>query len=105
MRKGTGTNVAQGTKLDRTQNYATRGRFPPTPVILCLGVATVSPHFRANLRCVWFGCCFVTVKDPFQGVSGLSETEHCVMAHTLANRPLQLRTVINSLSELCFVLS
>ena len=24
----------------------------------------------ANLRCVWFGCCCVTVKDRFHGVSG-----------------------------------
>ena len=38
----------------------------------------ITPHFRANLRCVWFGYCCVTVKDQFDGVSGLSETEHCV---------------------------
>ena len=38
----------------------------------------VSPYFRANLRCVWFGCCCVIVKDQFHGVSRPSETEHCV---------------------------
>ena len=27
---------------------------------------------------MWFGCCCGTVKDWFHGVSGLSETEHCV---------------------------
>ena len=43
----------------------------------CNGL-TVSPHFRANLRCVWFGCCYVTVKDRFHGVSGLSDIEHCI---------------------------
>ena len=37
-------------------------------------MATVSPYFRANLRCVWFGCCCVNVKDRFRGVLGLSET-------------------------------
>ena len=65
----------------RTRNCATRGRFPPTLVILHLGPRyglMVSPYFRANLRCVWFGCCCVTVKDRFHGVSELSETEHCV---------------------------
>ena len=39
---------------------------------------TVSHHFSVNLRCVWFGCCYVTIKDRFHGVLGLSETEHCV---------------------------
>ena len=55
-RRGIGTNVAHGAKH----------------------VLTVSPHFRANLRCVWFGYCCVTVKGRFQGVSGLSRTEHYV---------------------------
>ena len=39
----------------RTRNCATRGRFPPTPVILCLGATnglTISLHFRANLKCL-----------------------------------------------------
>ena len=35
--------------------------------------------FRANLYVVWFVCDYVMVKDQFYGVSGLSETEHCVL--------------------------
>ena len=35
--------------------------------------------FRANLYVVWFVCDCVMVKDQFYGVSGLSETEHCVL--------------------------
>ena len=31
-----------------------------------------------NLRCVWFGYYYVTIKDRFHDVSRLSETEHCV---------------------------
>ena len=37
------------------------------------------PVFRANLDVVWFVCNCVMVKDYFYGVSGLSETEYCVM--------------------------
>ena len=32
-----------------------------------------------NLYVVWFVCDCVMVKDQFYGVSGLSETEHCVL--------------------------
>ena len=35
--------------------------------------------FRANLYVVWFVCYCVMVKDQFYEVSGLSETEHCVL--------------------------
>ena len=35
--------------------------------------------FRANLEVVWFVCDCVMVKDQFYGVSGLSETENCVL--------------------------
>ena len=35
--------------------------------------------FRANLDVVWFGFDCVMVKDKFYGVSGLSETKHCVL--------------------------
>ena len=35
--------------------------------------------FRANLYVVWFVCDCVMVKDQFYEVSGLSETEHCVL--------------------------
>ena len=38
-----------------------------------------SSVFRANLDVVWFVCDCVMVKDQFYGVSGLSETEHCVL--------------------------
>ena len=37
------------------------------------------PVFRVNLDVVLFVCDCVMVKDQFYGVSGLSETEHCVM--------------------------
>ena len=37
------------------------------------------PVFRANLYVVWFVCDYVMVKDQFYWVSGLSETEHCVL--------------------------
>ena len=37
------------------------------------------PVFRANLDFVWFVCDCVMVKDQFYEVSGLSETEHCVL--------------------------
>ena len=37
------------------------------------------PVFQANLYVVWFVCDCVMVKDQFYGVSGLSETEHCVL--------------------------
>ena len=37
------------------------------------------PIFRANLYVMWFVCDYVMVKDQFYGVSGLSETEHCVL--------------------------
>ena len=37
------------------------------------------PIFQANLEVVWFVCDCVMVKDQFYGVSGLSETEHCVL--------------------------
>ena len=37
------------------------------------------PIFRANLEVVWFVCDCVMLKDHFYGVSGLSETEHCVL--------------------------
>ena len=37
------------------------------------------PVFQANLYVVWFVCDYVMVKDQFYGVSGLSETEHCVL--------------------------
>ena len=35
--------------------------------------------FQANLDVVWFDCDCVMVKDKFYRVSGLSETEHCVL--------------------------
>ena len=35
--------------------------------------------FRANLDDVLFVCDCVMVKDQFYGVSGLSETKHCVL--------------------------
>ena len=39
MRRETGTNIARSkTGRQRTRNCATRGRFPPTSVILNLGV-------------------------------------------------------------------
>ena len=81
--RGTGTNVTQGAEPD--------GKGPGTTLrevgflLLWLFYAqgprnglTVSPHFRVNLRCVWFRCCCVTVKEWFHRVSGLSETEHYV---------------------------
>ena len=37
------------------------------------------PVFRANLDVMWFVCDCVIVKDQFYRVSGLSETEHCVL--------------------------
>ena len=37
------------------------------------------PVFWANLYVVWFFCDCVMVKDHFYGVSGLSETKHCVL--------------------------
>ena len=37
------------------------------------------PVFRVNLHVVWFVCGCVMVKEQFYGVSGLSETEHCVL--------------------------
>ena len=37
------------------------------------------PVFRANLYVVWFVCDCVMIKDQLYGVSGLSETEHCVL--------------------------
>ena len=37
------------------------------------------PVFRSNLYVMWFVCDCVMVKDQFYGVSGLSETEHCVL--------------------------
>ena len=37
------------------------------------------PIFWANLYVVWSVCDCVMVKDQFYGVSGLSETEHCVL--------------------------
>ena len=37
------------------------------------------PVFWVNLYDVWFVCDCVMVKDQFCGVSGLSETEHCVL--------------------------
>ena len=74
------------------------------------------PIFRANLDVMWFVCDCVMVKDQFYGVSGLSETEHCVLGwknpeqngkrgcaqipHTLVNRPCQLWTAITFSSEL-----
>ena len=35
--------------------------------------------FRTNLDVMWFVCDCVMVKDQFYRVSGLSETEHCVL--------------------------
>ena len=69
-----------------------------------------------------FFCDCVLVKDQFYGVSGLSETEHCVLGwkkipsrmsnggvpkfpHTLVNRPRQLWTAITFSSELRFARS
>ena len=79
------------------------------------------PIFRANLYVVWFVCDCVMVKDQFYGVSGLSETEHCVLGwqnpklnanggvpkfpHTLVNRPCQLWTAITFSSKLRFARS
>ena len=37
------------------------------------------PIFRANLDVMWFVCDCVMVEDQFYRVSGLSETEHCVL--------------------------
>ena len=37
------------------------------------------PIFWANLYVVWFVYDCVMVKDQFYGVSGLSETKHCVL--------------------------
>ena len=37
------------------------------------------PDFRANLDVMWFVCDCVMVEDQFYRVSGLSETEHCVL--------------------------
>ena len=37
------------------------------------------PVFWANLDVMWFVCDCVMVKDQFYRVSGLSETEHCVL--------------------------
>ena len=37
------------------------------------------PIFRANLDGMSFVCDCVMVKDQFYRVSGLSETEHCVL--------------------------
>ena len=37
------------------------------------------PVFWANLDVMWFDCGCVMVKDQFYRVSGLSETEHCVL--------------------------
>ena len=37
------------------------------------------PVFRVNLDVMWFVCDCVMVKDQFYRVSGLSETEHCVL--------------------------
>ena len=37
------------------------------------------PIFRANMDVVLFVCDCVMVKDQFYGVSGLSETKHCVL--------------------------
>ena len=83
MRKGTGTNVAQGAELDDEEPITALQEVGFLLLWLFYSYGphnglTVSPHFRANLRCVWFGCCCVTVKDRFHGVSGLSKTEHCV---------------------------
>ena len=37
------------------------------------------PVFCSNLDVMWFYCGCVMVKDQFYRVSGLSETEHCVL--------------------------
>ena len=37
------------------------------------------PVFRVNLYVVWFVCDCVIIKYQFYGVSGLFETEHCVL--------------------------
>ena len=37
------------------------------------------PVFRENFDVVWFVCDCVMVKDQFYRVSGLPETEHCVL--------------------------
>ena len=104
----------------RTRNCATRGRFPPTPVIVRLG-ATQWPNgftqFQGKFKIcvVWLLLCdgqrpvskgFVTVCD-----RTLSETEGKIPSrmtnggvpkflHTNANRSRQLRTTITFLSEL-----
>ena len=36
------------------------------------------PVFRVNLYVMWSVCEYVMVKYQFYGVSGLSETEHCI---------------------------
>ena len=69
-------------RLQRTRNCATRGRFPPTLVFTPRGRVMAygsRPIFRANLYVVWFVCDCVMVKDQFYEVSGLYETEHCVL--------------------------
>ena len=80
------------------------------------------PIFWENLDVMWFVCDCVMVKDQFYRVSGLSETEHCVLGwqnpeqndkrggvpkfpHTLVNRPRQLWTAITFSSELRFARS
>ena len=73
--------------------------------------------FWANLYVMLFVCDCVMVKDWFNRVLGLSETEHCVLGqqnpeqnvpkfpHTLVNWPCQLWTTITFSSELRFARS
>ena len=80
------------------------------------------PVFRVNLYVMWSVCEYVIVKDQFYGVSGLSETEHCILGwqknpehngkrgvpkfpHTLVNPSCQLWTDINFSSKLRFARS
>ena len=51
----------------RTQNSTTRGRFLLLRLIYAYGPRnglTILPHFRMNLRCVWYGCCCVMGQRP-----------------------------------------
>ena len=45
------------------------------------------PVFWANFYVVWFVCDCVMVKDYFYGVSGLSETEQCVLGWQNCDTP------------------
>ena len=71
-RRGTGINVAKGAKPDGKGPEIALREVDFLLVRLFYAYEprnglTVSPHFKVNLRCVWFGCCCVTIKDRFHG--------------------------------------